>query len=440
MQTIYYVVTTEPTFPLRHRLKEAGLKYHPEPVKLWWSLSLTAAERGAGIVGGDAKVEAREVTELPRFKPRGRSFKRGQDARRNGKSNGAQEDRNVWGEARGDNAVMMEADEDYADAGYADAQDNTATEDTATVQTDAATDDAAAKLKAVRDLLGGSVDAEMVRKLVADATKDLRAKVDALNGMAAPVRVVVEHAETGETHDCGVQHFNFPILLKACNARTAGNHRLNVWLVGPAGTGKTTAAAKVAEALGLAFWSNGALASKYELLGFADANSRTHRTPFREAWEHGGVFLWDEIDGSDNNAVLAFNQGLANGVIPFPDGMVARHTDCVIIAGANSANGGTANYNGRIRQDGAFLDRFVYLDWPLDEALERAIAPNAAWCRKVQNVRKNVAQRGVQGHLVTPRATLYGAALLAAGLDPDTVETMVLRKALNADQWAQVRG
>ena len=426
MHTLYYVVTDEATYPLRHLLKAAGCKYDPT-TKLWWSLRQQDAVNGAAVVGSAAHVEKREVSELPRFKPRGRSFRKGHDARREGAtqdSNGATA-----------TATATAAEE----GGWRD-EDTTSYEDATETQDSADNGDAAAQLAAaVKALAGGAVNVATVRKLVEEATAGLRAKVEALSGQAAPLRVVVERPNV-EPRDCGVQHRNFPTLLRACNARTADGHRLNVWLVGPAASGKTTAAAEVAKALGLKFWSNGALASKYELLGFADANGRTHRTPFREGWEFGGVFLWDEIDGSDNNAVLSFNQGLANGVIPFPDGMIPRHPDCVIIAGANSANGGTANYNGRIRQDGAFLDRFVYLDWPTDETLERAIAPDADWCKRVQAVRRTVASRGVQGHLVTPRATLYGAALLAAGLDRDVVETMVLRKALSDDQWATVRG
>lgn len=436
MLTLYYVVTDANTFPLREGMKAHGCRFD-YGCKLWWADQRTAAVDAAAFVSAeipnaDIRVEARHVDALPKAKPRGRPFKRGADARREGAS--------YNGDAHAQ--AMVEAAEAEEQA-YSAA---TAVADADDDDQPRPTDNAAEQLaNAVRALAVGQVDRKQVEEIVSKQTAfisrkmgELAAEVLKLQGSAV-TRVVVERPNV-EPRDCGVQHCNFPILLRACNARTPDGHRLNVWLVGPAGSGKTTAAVEVAKALGLAFWSNGALASKYELLGFADANGRTHRTPFREAWEFGGVFLWDEIDGSDNNAVLAFNQGLANGVIPFPDGMVPRHPDCVILAGANSSNGGTANYNGRIRQDGAFLDRFVYLEWPLDEALETAIAPDAAWCKRVQAVRATAASRGVQGHLVTPRATVYGAALLAAGLDQATVETMVLRKALTDDQWAQVRG
>jgi len=54
----------------------------------------------------------------------------------------------------------------------------------------------------------------------------------------------------------------------------------------------------------------------------------------------------------------------------------------------------------------------------------------------VQGFRRKVARAGVRGVMVTPRATLYGASLLAAGMSIDEVKSAVLRKGMNDDQWA----
>jgi cobaltochelatase CobS len=252
-------------------------------------------------------------------------------------------------------------------------------------------------------------------------------------------RVEVKVAEQ-PTVDVGVQHSHFEILLKACSARTPEGNRLNVWLRGPAGSGKTTAAKMVAKALAMTFTFNGAISTPFELTGFIDANGRCVRTPFRDAWERGGVYLFDEVDSSNPNAVTAFNAALANGVYAFPDGMVERHPDCVVIAGANtSGNGATHEYVGRMKQDGAFLDRFVEIEWPIDERLEAALVPNAAWVERVQGVRQRVKDRGIKGHMVTPRASVFGSALLAAGLDMKTVERMTLKKGLADDAWNEIK-
>lgn len=242
------------------------------------------------------------------------------------------------------------------------------------------------------------------------------------------------------THNVsGVQHKHFERLLKMCAARGYDGHRLNVWLYGPPGTGKTTAARNVANAVGLPFHCNGSLASKYELIGFIDAHGVYQSTEFRKAWEHGGVYLFDEIDGSDPKAIVAFNAALANGIMAFPDGMVERHADCVVIAAANTTGlGATAEFNGRVKLDAATLDRFMFLDWPIDEALERAMVPQhmTAWVEMVQGFRRKVARAGVRGVMVTPRATLYGASLLSIGMSIEEVKAAVLRKGMNDDQWA----
>lgn len=236
-----------------------------------------------------------------------------------------------------------------------------------------------------------------------------------------------------------LQHCNFNLLLATCKAIDPDGNHLNVWLHGPAGTGKTTAARNVAKKLGLDFRFNSALDTGYKLSGFVDANGRLVRTPFREAWENGGVYLFDEVDGSAPSALIEFNAALANGAHSFPDKIVPRHPQCVIIAGANTAGlGGNSEYVGRAKQDAAFLDRFVLIDWPIDEILERGICPNKDWVKHVQKIRKQVKERGLRGVLITPRASIYGASLLAAGVAFDAVEAMTLRKSLTEEQWKQV--
>lgn len=280
-------------------------------------------------------------------------------------------------------------------------------------------------------MASSAVDEVKVKSIVDSAI------ADAVKRLVNRVEVVIPDQPKV---DVGVQHSHFEILLKACSARTPEGNRLNVWLRGPAGSGKTTAAKMVAKALAMTFTFNGAISTPFELTGFIDANGRCVRTPFRDAWERGGVYLFDEVDSSNPNAVTAFNAALANGVYAFPDGMIERHPDCVVIAGANtSGNGATHEYVGRMKQDGAFLDRFVEIDWPIDEKLESALVPNAAWVERVQGVRQRIKDRGIKGHMVTPRASVFGSALLAAGLDMKTVERMTLKKGLADDAWNEIK-
>lgn len=274
------------------------------------------------------------------------------------------------------------------------------------------------------------VDAAQVRDIVRDVVEET------LNLVSPPIRI---QSVNGEIKDIGIQHEKFPLLLKCCSARTPDGHHLNIMLKGPAGSGKTTAAKCVATALDLKFFFCGAISEPFALLGFTDASGKTVRTPFREAWEHGGIFLFDEFDGSDPNAVLPFNAALANGSCAFPDGIIERHQDCVIIAATNTWGlGATDAYVGRLKLDGASLDRFVVIVWDVDTKLEKAYASNKAWTAKVQKVRSNVVRNGIRV-LVTPRASIYGSALLDAGIDEATVEAMVLRKAMSDEQWNTVK-
>src|SRR5665213_1628561 len=120
--------------------------------------------------------------------------------------------------------------------------------------------------------------------------------------------------------------------------------------------------------------------------------------------------------------------------------MVRRHADTRVIASANTwGHGASDNYVGRLKLDGAFLDRFAAkLTWNVDEKLELALAGNADWVKRVQAIRGHVAAKGLRV-LVTPRASIFGARMLAAGLDQVTVEQLVLRNGMSNDQWESVR-
>lgn len=253
-----------------------------------------------------------------------------------------------------------------------------------------------------------------------------------------------------------VMHHRFPLLAAAVAAR------VNVMLVGPAGSGKTTAAAKCAEALGLPFYGTGAINSEYKLTGFVDAQGRIVSTAFRKAFEHGGLFLFDEIDASLPSALLAFNAALANDWMDFPDGCIKRHENFRVIAGANTfGTGADRQYVGRNQLDAASLDRYAVIEWGYDEALEasligapaptnaprpQSIAPLSAeqaqsraveWCDHVRKVRKAVDDLKVR-HVVSPRATINGARLLAAGWTWSDCEESVIWKGLDKDTKAKV--
>lgn len=225
--------------------------------------------------------------------------------------------------------------------------------------------------------------------------------------------------------DLGVSHRQLPDLIEIVSTG------LNVYLVGPAGSGKTMAAIKCAEALGVPFHFTGAIASEYKLTGFIDAQGRIVSTEFRKAYEHGGLFLFDEIDASYPQAVLAFNAALANDYMDFPDKRISRHEKFYCIAAANTyGQGADRQYVGRNQLDAASLDRFVFVDWKYDENLERSLAGNDEWTAYVQRVRKCIENLKIR-HIVSPRSSIFGAKLLAKGIMRETVENTIIWKGID---------
>lgn len=210
------------------------------------------------------------------------------------------------------------------------------------------------------------------------------------------------------------------------------------FLVGPAGSGKTTLVEQIAKALNRKFYMAARVTSEYKLIGFVDAQGHAVRTQFREAYEHGGVFLFDEVDASDADAMTAFNAALANGFGDFPDGMIHRHEDFVAIAAGNTfGRGADRQYVGRNQLDAATLDRFQVYEVTYDEVLELKLAGNAPWTRYVQAIRAGVEAQKVR-HVVSPRASIAGAKLLAGGMALSKVIESTIWKGLDAASKARV--
>jgi MoxR-like ATPase len=209
-------------------------------------------------------------------------------------------------------------------------------------------------------------------------------------------------------------------------------------IVGPAGSGKTTLAEQICTILQRPFYMEARVTSEFKLIGFIDAHGKVVRTQFREAYEHGGGFLFDEVDASDPDALTSFNAALANDSCPFPDGLVKRHPDFFAIAAGNTfGRGADRQYVGRNQLDAATLDRFQVFEVDYDEALESKLAVNAEWTKRVQAVRAAVTVEKVR-HIVSPRASIIGAKLLAAGMTKEKVEEACIWKGLDPTNRARV--
>lgn len=247
------------------------------------------------------------------------------------------------------------------------------------------------------------------------------------------------------------QHERFPILLAITAARVP------VMMVGPAGSGKTTAAGKVAETLSLPFHaiSCNEQMSPAGLLGFVHANGGYVTTAFRQAYEFGGVFLLDEMDRGRPAVLAALNMALANGHMEFPDKMIARHPDFIPMAGCNTfGTGASREYVTAQQLDSSTLDRFFALEWNYDKSLTRALLGMQvtrkylepcksgytleSWVERVESVMDAISRTNAR-HLVTPRACLYGARLLDI-LPRELLEKGLLWKGANDATRQQLGG
>jgi len=234
----------------------------------------------------------------------------------------------------------------------------------------------------------------------------------------------------GEQKDLGVQHKAFGKLL----TYIGGRH--NVALVGPAGSGKTTTVMNVAKALDLPFYSISCSShtGTHDFFGYRDANGRYNTTDFRKAYENGGVFLVDEFDASNPNVFIATNQATENGVCSFPDGMIERHKDFIVIMAGNTyGDGATAEYVGRNPMDKATKDRYLFVTFDYDEQMEMSLSINKEWCKKVQAMRKVAIEKKMK-IIISPRASIKGSILLSQGVKEEDVMTDAIYKGITPDE------
>lgn len=265
-------------------------------------------------------------------------------------------------------------------------------------------------LQTALTMLSGTaqIDKAEVEKIVDERLKGIK-----------PLSVEVVFAESVQRIEKA--HENFPKLVKMLGAK------MNVALIGEAGSGKSVAAVQSAQALNLDYYtfSFNQKVMPHDLVGFMSPITGEYvASNIRKAYENGGVLILDEFDRANTEVTIALNGMLANDDYMFPDGMVKKHEEFRVVACQNTNGlGGSKVYASAKRQDGSTLNRFVKLEFNIDPKLELAICGDTDATRAVQQIRANAKSLSMDDVLVTPRQAIDSNKLVSIGFSlADAIE------------------
>lgn len=201
-----------------------------------------------------------------------------------------------------------------------------------------------------------------------------------------------------------------------------------VYLYGPAGSGKNVICEQLARENGIEFYYTNSVMDATELEGYRDAAGVYHETEFYRAFVNGGLFMLDEADGSVPEALIRINAALANRYFVFGGTRVKAHPEFrVVAAGNTTGNGATEVYNGRVKLDGATLDRFWGVSMDYDPRVEAKVAKgDTDILQFVRDLRESAARAGIQ-MILGYRCMKRLANLRGKVTDSDLVSDAILK-------------
>lgn len=264
-------------------------------------------------------------------------------------------------------------------------------EEATTAATAATAGNPAEMLTAAIQALAGGVTPAAIAALTAEV-EALKEEVAALKDEKPSRTIEVKVGEKTNRVD-GVLNPVFEDVVTLISAKK------NVYLFGPAGSGKNVLCGQVAEALGLKFYYQNTLLTKFDLSGFKNAVGDFEKTEFFEAFTNGGLFMLDEVDNSSAEALVALNAALANGYYSFPGiGRVDCHPDFRCIAAGNTiGTGADAAYCGRYKMDASSRDRFQFIEVDYCPEIEESICKgHDDILQFVRDLRKAVQKVGAE--------------------------------------------
>lgn len=226
-------------------------------------------------------------------------------------------------------------------------------------------------------------------------------------GTGSVINVVVDGKKTTTKTEQFLDP-NFANILKLVAAHE------NVYLYGPAGSGKNTIAEQIAEALGVEFYYQNTLVTKFDVSGYKNAQGEYEETAFYKAWKNGGLFFADELDNSTAEAIIALNAALANGYYTFPNSSekVAKHPDFYCIAAGNTnGQGATEEFCGRYQMDESSRDRFAFIEIDYNKKIEESICGGhldiLEFVRDLRSVTKSLQIKLICGYRAISRLAKF---------------------------------
>lgn len=199
---------------------------------------------------------------------------------------------------------------------------------------------------------------------------DLKAKLAAANegGKGTNITITIDE-KTTKTNTPKILDNQFGDILEL-----VANHE-NVYLYGPAGSGKNVLCEELAKALNVPFYYQNTILTKFDISGYKNASGEFEETEFYKAYTNGGLFMLDEVDNSQAEALIALNAALANGYYTFPNvGKVKAHKNFYCIAAGNTnGQGATDEYCGRYKMDESSRDRFFFVKIDYNKDIEKSI-------------------------------------------------------------------
>ena len=276
---------------------------------------------------------------------------------------------------------------------------------------------------------------------------NLTAKVEELKKRPTTSGTVINITVNGETRQAQIKGIVNPKFARIMKYLANGE---NVYMWGPAGTGKNVTAEQCAEALDMPIFYMNTIYTKYDLCGYMDAQGNYVPTTFYN-FMHApkGLFFFDEYDNSQSAATVCFNNLLEKGEYTFPNGETLRldENHKIIAAGNTNGQGATEEYNDRYQMDESNRSRFMFVPVTYDPAVEKSIVGESNdildFINDMRRVRDEIGIKLILGYREIKRLKRYEDDddpaelldnMLIKGMEQDTINEIASR--LNgATKW-----